>query len=229
MTSEDLTMSNTNSKNISGLEAVLVTLLFSFLGYIVSSFIVFILSINFLEQPISSSLFWNVLLANFIVLFCILLFLHTSPVAKLIGLLLFFSINFYLGTYKQSTARYYLNAGTYMNPELYPENSNQRKLVTDVIAHKDMSLLGQYDTTYFTKVDINKLGNMTNFFMTYGQRNEQMKLYETKFKELLNSQFLTEWDYTQFENEVVSYLTNSETALKQNESVSMIHTIKFGA
>lgn len=113
-------MSNTNSKNISGLEAVLVTLLFSFLGYIVSSFIVFILSINFLEQPISSSLFWNVLLANFIVLFCILLFLHTSPVAKLIGLLLFFSINFYLGTYKQSTARYYLNAGTYMNPELYP-------------------------------------------------------------------------------------------------------------
>ena len=221
-------MSNTDSKNISGIEGVFVTLLFSFLGYIVSSFIVFIASINYLDQPISSSFAWNVLVANLIVLFCILLFLHTAPVSKVIGLLIFFSVSFYLGTYKQSICHYYLNAGTYMNPELYPENSNQRKLVTDVIEHKDISLLGKYDTTYFTKADINKLGNMTNFFMTYGQRNEQMKLYETKFKELLNSQFLTEWDYTQFENEVVAYLTNSETALKQNESVSMIHTIKFG-
>jgi hypothetical protein len=225
-------MSNTESKYLTVIESILVTVVFSFLCFMVSSFGVILASVCYMDKNISmsSSFFWDVAIANTIVIFFILVFLPV-PVKlpyRIIGLLIMFAITGYSGIYKQSTIHYYLNYGSYMNPELYPEGSNQRKLVTDVVAHRDIQLFGEYDRTYFVKPDIDKLGNMTNFFITYGDRNDQMKAYQARFKELLNSSFFTAWDYSKFENEVIEYLISSESSLQQSESVSMLHTIKFG-
>lgn len=95
--------------------------------------------------------------------FCILIFMPVKFQYRIIGLLTLFAITGYFDVYKQSTIHYYLNYGSYMNPQLYPEGSNQRKLVTNVVTHRDMDLLEGYNITYFVKPDIDKLGNMTNF------------------------------------------------------------------
>lgn len=223
-------MSSNTLKESSFAESVLITFVFSFLAYLVASLGVYLGSSLYMDKniTISSSLIWNVVLVNAIVTFCILVFMPVKFQWRVVGLLAFFAVIGYFDVYKQSTIRYYLGYGTYMNPELYPENSNQRKLINDVIAHKDLDLFGEYNTTYFQKVDINKLGNMTNFFMTYGQRNEQMKSFEAKFKELLKSPFLTAWDYSKFEDEVVNYLISNPASLQRSETVSMVYTIKFG-
>lgn len=223
-------MSNQSTRETPVIEAIFVPLVFSFLIYIVASISLYPLANYFMGESfkINSSILWNVVFANVVVAIVILLFVPVKMKWKVVALLAFFSIHFYLGTYKQSVINYYLSYGSYMNPEIYPENSNQRKIITDIMAHKDMDYMGDYDTTYFVKADIDKLGNMTTFFMMYGNRNEQMKAYEVKFKELLNTPYLTAWDYKNFENEVVDYLKNSEKSLKGSESVVMINTIKIG-
>lgn len=223
-------MSSNTLKDTSFVESVLITFIFSFLAYLFASLGIYLGSALYMDKStiISTNLLWNVGLANFLVAFVILIFMPVKFQWRVAGLLAFFAVIGYFDVYKQSTIRYYLGYGAYMNPELYPENSNQRKLVTDVIAHKDLDLFGEYNTTYFTKANIDKLGNMTNFFMTYGQRNEKMKAFEAKFKELLNSPFLTAWDYSKFEDEVVDYLISNQSTLQRSETVSMVHTIKFG-
>lgn len=224
-------MSSNTLKETSFVESILITIVFSFLCYVFASLITYLASSFYMDKSfaISSSFLWNVILVNALVTFSILIFMPVKFQWRVVGLLAFFAVIFYFDVYKQSTIRYYLGYGTYMNPELYPENSNQRKLINDVVANKDFDLLGEYNTTYFQKADLDKLGNMTNFFMTYGQRNDQMKIFEAKFKELLNSPFLTAWDYSKFENEVVDYIISNPTSLQRSETVSMIHTIKFGA
>jgi hypothetical protein len=223
-------MSSNTLKETSFAESILITFVFSFLAYLFASLGAYLGSSLYMGESfaISSSFLWNVVLVNALVTFCILIFMPVKFQWRVVGLLAFFAVIGYFDVYKQSTIRYYLGYGTYMNPELYPENSNQRKLINDVIAHKDLDLFGEYNTTYFQKADINKLGNMTNFFMTYGQRNEQMKAFEAKFKELLNVPFLTAWDYAKFEDEVVDYLISNPASLQRSETVSMVHTIKFG-
>ena len=224
-------MSSNTLKETSFVESILITFVFSFLCYVFASLIAYLASSFYMDKSfaISSSFLWNVILVNALVTFCIIIFMPVKFQWRVVGLLAFFAVIFYFDVYKQSTIRYYLGYGTYMNPELYPEQSNQRKLINDVVANKDFDLFGEYNTTYFQKADLDKLGNMTNFFMTYGQRNDQMKIFEAKFKELLNSPFLTVWDYSKFENEVVDYLISNPTSLQRSETVSMIHTIKFGA
>lgn len=223
-------MSINVSKDLPVVESILTTVFFAFFCFIIASLGVYIGSVFYMDKNISmsSSFLWNVAIANSVVIFCILIFMPVKFQYRIIGLLTLFAITGYFDVYKQSTIHYYLNYGSYMNPQLYPEGSNQRKLVTNVVTHRDMDLLEGYNITYFVKPDIDKLGNMTNFFMTYGQRNERMKTYEAKFKELLNSPFFTAWDYSKFENEVVEYLISSESSLQRSESISMLHTIKFG-
>lgn len=223
-------MSSNTLKETSFAESVLTTFFFSFFAYLIAMLGLYLGAALYMDKSttLSSNLLWNVVLVNVFVAFVILIFMPVKFQWRVVGLLAFFAVIGYFDVYKQSTIRYYLGYGTYMNPELYPENSNQRKLINNVIAHKDLDLFGDYNTTYFQKADIDKLGNMTNFFMTYGQRNEQMKGFEAKFKELLNSPFLTAWDYSKFEDEVVDYLISNPASLQRSETVSMVHTIKFG-
>lgn len=223
-------MSTQPTRDAPVFEEVFFSLIFCVIVYIFSSISLYPLANYFMGETfsINANILWNIVFANLVVAVVILLFIPTKIKWKLLALVIFFSLNFYLDTYKQSTITYYLSSGTYMNPELYPENSNQRKIITDIMAHKDMDYMGEYDTSYFVNADIDKLGNMTTFFMMYGNRNEQMKAYSVKFQELLKSPYLTSWDYLKFENEVIDYLRNSENALKGSESVVMLNTIKFG-
>jgi hypothetical protein len=223
-------MSSNTLKETSFVESVLITFFFSFFAYLFASLGLYLGAALYMEKSttLSTNFLWNVGLVNVFVAFVILIFMPVKVKWRVVGLLAFFALITYFDLYKQSTIRYYLGYGSYMNPERYPENSNQRKLITDVVANKNLDLFGEYNTTYFTKADIDKLGNMTNFFMTYGQRNEQMKAFEAKFKELLNSPFLTAWDYSKFEDEVVDYLISNPSSLQRSETVSMVHTIKFG-
>lgn len=223
-------MSSNTLKETSFAESVLTTFFFSFFAYLFAMLGLYLGAALYMDKSttLSSNFLWNVVLVNVFVAFVILIFMPVKFQWRVVGLLAFFAVIGYFDVYKQSTIRYYLGYGSYMNPELYPENSNQRKLITDVVSHKNLDLFGEYNTTYFTKADIDKLGNMTNFFMAYGQRNEQMKAFEVKFKELLNSPFLTAWDYSKFEDEVVDYLISNPASLQSSESVSMVHTIKFG-
>jgi hypothetical protein len=223
-------MSSNTLKETSFVESVLITFFFSFFAYLFASLGLYLGAALYMEKSttLSTNFLWNVGLVNVFVAFVILIFMPVKVKWRVVGLLAFFALITYFDLYKQSTIRYYLGYGSYMNPERYPENSNQRKLITDVVANKNLDLFGEYNTTYFTKADIDKLGNMTNFFMTYGQRNEQMKAFEVKFKELLNAPFLTAWDYSKFEDEVVDYLISNPSSLQRSETVSMVHTIKFG-
>lgn len=219
------------SKDISQtstVDGVLSGLLSLFFIYVFTSIFVGVASSFYLkDSAISSSFLWNIFLANFITVLIALVSFESSYKSKIIALLIFLSASFFLGTYKLSTINYYINSN-YHEPEFYPENSEQRKIVTAIIENKDNSFLGKYNWNYLQKVDISKLGNMTNFFITYGNRNEQIKLYESEFKELLNSPFISVWDYSKFENKIIDYLKNSANSLQRNESVSMIYTIKYG-
>ena len=223
-------MSTQPTRDASVFEEIFLSFIFSFIVYIFASISLYPLANYFMGETfsINANILWNIVFANLVVAVVILLFIPAKVKWKLFALVIFFSLNFYLDTYKQSTINYYLSYGSYMNPDIYPENSNQRKMITDIMAHKDMDYMGDYDTSYFMKADIDKLGNMTTFFMMYGNRNEQMKTYSVKFKELLKSPYLTSWDYLKFENEVIDYLRSSENALQGSESVVMLNTIKFG-
>lgn len=225
---EDIIMLKDLAKSNSIVDESGATLIFLFCLYVISSILTNLFAVFYFKgDAISSNFMWNVVMANVILVVTLFVIPVISLKAKIVALFIFFIINGFFGTYKQSTIHYYMNT-SYQSPEYYPKNSNQHKIVTDIIAHKDLAFKGNHEWLYFKKADLDKLGNMTNFFITYGQRNEQMKLYEAQFKALLNTPFLSAWDYLQFENEVISYLSGSNNSLQKNETVSMLYTIKLG-